>query len=504
MELGKTAAPYALGVKLLRFRRKEGNTIVMSSNAAFGALRRSLILQTLLCTAPSSVFLVLGNTSLAGLSFWGVLMLLLLRLAILGKRDEMLCLVLALAPAISLLRTLAPFYNLVSVLSFCVLAYYKAQSEGKAWNILRRYPMTIALACYITLYYAFSFVITGDYSAQIRLFDFLLSALIVVIIGRRRELLSAGLLGLVISSVIIGLAMLPYIGSTSSSRLGLVIVGGVGLGHPGTLGASLALSFLALLVDRARWLDLQRKWAVRILLAAPALILLALTSSRASWMVAVAGILVSFLFDRRSRLKTIVFIGLACLAIQLVLMSPYGSSLQRGIERTFGDDRSIAVRTTGRADQWIAAYAAFTASPQSIMWGYGPGSGYDIYAKYSREVQSVKFAVGEKLAWHSLYLQLAVEAGLLGLIPFLAGLLIVLVKTLGWTRKHRAVFPLVSFVGYALTITAVSGNDSVSGVMLGIGLLATIRETSRRTQHVARLSGEIPDRSVDEPGDSRA
>ena len=504
MELGKTATPYALGVKLLRFPQEEGNTMVMNGNAAFAPFRRRLIVQVLLCALPSSALLVVGNASLAGLYFWGVLILLLLRLAILGKRDEMLCLVIALAPLISLLRTLAPFYNLVSMLSLCTLAYYNAQSGGKAWRILRSYPLTLALIGYVTLYYAFAFIFTGDYSAQIRLFDFLFAVLIVVIIGRHRELLSAALLGLVISSVIIGLAMLPHIGSTSSSRLGLVVVGGVGLGHPGTLGASLALSFLALLVDRARWLDVQRKWVLRILLAAPALMLLALTSSRASWMVAVAGILVSFLFDRRSRMRTLVFIGLACLAVQLVLVSPYGSSLQRGIERTFGEDRSVANRTTGRADQWVAAYAAFTASPRSIAWGYGPGTGYDIYAKYSREVQSVKFAVGEKLAWHSLYLQVAVEAGLIGLMPLLAGLLIVLVKTLGWTRRHRAVFPLVSFVGYALTITAVSGNDSVSGVMLGIGLLATIRETPPRNQHADRPSRKNPGRSIAESEDVRA
>lgn len=499
-----TAPANALGVEPLRYVQKEGNAMALSNNAAFAVLRTSLIVQVLLCALPSSAFLAAGNTFLAGLSFWGGLILLLLRLAILGKRDEMLCLVIALAPLISLLRPLAPFFNLVSVLSFCALAYYNAQSGGKAWRILRRYPITIALACCVTLYYAFAFIITGDYSAQIRLFDFLFAVLIVVIIGRHREFLSAALLGLVLSSVIIGLAMLPYIGSTASSRLGMVMVGGVGLGHPGTLGASLALSFLALLLDRARWLGLQKKWVLRVLLATPALMLLALTSSRASWMVAVAGILVSFLFDRRSRVRTVVFIGLACLAMQIVLMSPYGSSLQRGIERTFGEDRSIANRTTGRADQWIAAYAAFSASPRSIVWGYGPGTGYDVYAKYSREVQSVKFAVGEKLAWHSLYLQVAVEAGLIGLIPLLAGLLFVLVKTLGWTRRHRAVFPLVSFVGYALTIAAVSGNDSVSGVMLGIGLLATIHETPRRRQRADRPSGEIPGISAAESEDLRA
>jgi O-antigen ligase len=79
------------------------------------------------------------------------------------------------------------------------------------------------------------------------------------------------------------------------------------------------------------------------------------------------------------------------------------------------------------------------------------------------------------MAWHSLYLQVAVEAGLAGLGPVVVWLILALVRILFWTRRAGVIFPLTCFVGYMMITLTVSGQDTNAGVLVGIGLLGTVR-----------------------------
>jgi hypothetical protein len=74
--------------------------------------------------------------------------------------------------------------------------------------------------------------------------------------------------------------------------------------------------------------------------------------------------------------------------------------------------------------------------------------------------------------------QLAVETGLLGLVPFIFWLAVLFNRNVRWVRRTRMIFPLVCFLGYLIIIATVSGNDSMSAIFLGLGILATLR-TSR-------------------------
>jgi hypothetical protein len=67
-------------------------------------------------------------------------------------------------------------------------------------------------------------------------------------------------------------------------------------------------------------------------------------------------------------------------------------------------------------------------------------------------------------------MQLAVELGLLGFLPFLIGLLIALVRVFAWTRRERILFPIMCMLGYVAIIFTVSGSDTVSASLLAIGL----------------------------------
>jgi O-antigen ligase len=293
----------------------------------------------------------------------------------------------------------------------------------------------------------------------------------VLLAGRRRLVLATGLLGVILSACIIGLSMLPNY--RTSGRLGLVILNDELVGNPVQLGTALAIGFLLLAVDQGRWLSLPARVPWRWVLLVPTAGLLALTTSRAAWFVVAAGLVLALVFGRRQRLRVLLVVVAIVGVLQLVLLTPFGSSLQTGLNRTFGSDRSLANRTSGRSDQWLVAYKAATASWDRLLWGYGPGRGAAVYAQFSERVEGVHYSVGRETVLHSLIMQVMVEAGLLGLAVFCIWLASVFWRVASWSWRKRLLLPMIACFGYLVTILTVSGNDTISGVMLGLGLLAT-------------------------------
>lgn len=79
---------------------------------------------------------------------------------------------------------------------------------------------------------------------------------------------------------------------------------------------------------------------------------------------------------------------------------------------------------------------------------------------------------GSRKAWHSLYLQAAVETGIIGLL-----LLALLLGSLWWKgvrywKATRDIVPLAATLCFMAVAVSVSGMDAISGVFLGIGFVA--------------------------------
>ena len=72
-------------------------------------------MQALVCSVPAATLLAMGSAQLAGWVFWVTLAVLALRLLLSSRVDELLCLVLAVAPLVNFLRGFA-FYNVVGAL----------------------------------------------------------------------------------------------------------------------------------------------------------------------------------------------------------------------------------------------------------------------------------------------------------------------------------------------------------------------------------------------------
>ncbi|MDB6027434.1 MAG: O-antigen polymerase [Verrucomicrobiales bacterium] len=408
---------------------------------------------------------------MAGKCFWFLFAFSLLRAALVGHRDELLCFLISTAPFMNLLRSYA-FYNVILAAYLGVVGFYFLVSSQTCQLTMRRFKLFIAVVVWSGAYYALSFLSTHDYVSNLRLFEFTFSIFCLLLLSRNRRLLGAALIGMIFSAWLVGMAMIPQMG-VSSDRLGIMEADGRSLGNPAQLGLPLALGFLMLVIDRGQWLDLENKPIYRWSMFVMTTILLALTTSRMSWLVAFAGLVILLLVGKKQRAKILIIALFGVIAINLVLLSPYGPVLKRGWDRTFSDTRSTRKKTSGRSDQWIVSEYAFKSSLSTIVHGYGPGMGPEVYARYSREIPGITYGAGKKVALHSLFMQVMVEAGVIGLLLLFAWMAIVFVRLVKDLQINKAVLPIACFLGYVLTVITISGNDITSGVLLGLGLLGT-------------------------------
>jgi O-antigen ligase len=257
----------------------------------------------------------------------------------------------------------------------------------------------------------------------------------------------------------IGLALLGH-----GDRLGYAVVGGIRLGNPITFGMPLAFLLALTVADRGWWLALERSGLARLGVGVGLAILLVLSTSRAGWLVAVITLALIWVLDRHARRTLLVMLATLAVALAGVAQTSREPVLAAWVDRTFSTSRTLSNRTSGRSDQWMIFPAVMRDAPP---WGFGPGSGAKIYARYSALDPRVKLEPGGELLWHSLYQQLAVETGVLGIVAIALLLGTLLRASLAAWRATREVMPLIGVVAFAVGALTVSGLDAPSGFLLG-------------------------------------
>jgi O-antigen ligase len=454
----------------------------------WGETGRNILRQTLLCSIPVTLLLAFGRVTLAGACFWALFPLMLVRLVFLRRPDEFVCLVIALAPWVNLLRDFL-FYSSVIVLYAFSAIYYNQCYNGRVRRVLGDSPETLAVLIYVSLYYLLSVLNTGSYESNIKMLQLPLSMMLFLSIGGSRTLVASALVGVAVSSIGFGLGMLPLL-ETGGGRLGMIVVDGHTLGNPVSLGAPLAYSLLAIVGDGGEWLMVARKRLFRIVLLAATVILLGLTTSRTGWLMAAAGMSILLVFDRKARIPVLVVVAIVAVTLQVLLSSPLGDGVQKAIDRTFGEDRTTVGRSSGRSDQWKVAYNAVNnSSVETLFLGEGPGRGATVYARLSALDPEVRYAAGEPAQWHSLFLQVVIELGLVGLLPLLAWFLAILILLIKAMSKIRRFLPLVSLIACLVVNLTVVGNSTVDGMFLGITLLPIVWARQRgRDRRLSSIS----------------
>jgi O-antigen ligase len=145
---------------------------------------------------------------------------------------------------------------------------------------------------------------------------------------------------------------------------------------------------------------------------------------------------------------------------------------------------------------WLVGYRAFRNSIGSAIHGTGPGTGSRTYSRISVLDPNVEYDVGGTPALHSLYVQLAVETGSLGLLPFLVGIILTFTNIIARMEERPDFVPLLCFFGYTIIIATSSGTDTVSGIFLGIALLGGMHgpysfETGKNSQSRSQDVGAV-------------
>lgn len=415
------------------------------------AIHWVLVAQLLAAILPAMAAVALGSP-VAGARWYFVAMgaFLLWRLMA-GQRVRFLCLFAGSIPVAMILRGFFYFNSINVILLAGLLLWFVS-----GWDEFRRVWHNRAFAAFFAaciLYWLVSYLRTESYNVNFRAVELALSAASIVLLGRYRSYLATALLGIALSTLAVAIGLWPY-----GDRLGMAEIGEESLGNPISFGLPAALVLLLLMAHNGHWLLAERHPLWRTLLMMVMAGCLLLSTSRGSWLVAAAGVL-AIVFLTRGRASQAWSLIVLAAAVVLVLASARGVFVSEYFERAFSPERKFAQRTTGRWKQWSAAPRIVADSP---LWGHGPGSGVAVNLSYT----------GSPKAWHSLYLQVAVETGLSGLLLLAALLAALSARGLRHLRMTGDVVPLVGTLGFMAIGLTVSGLDAISGVFLGLGFLA--------------------------------
>jgi O-antigen ligase len=422
----------------------------------------------LICIVPNHVGVGLQKPYIAARWLFAALGLVLTWNLVRRDHDGAVALIVATLPAVMLLRG-SFLYNSVALILGLGVGAAVLGSERRLQDLVRAGFPALFFAC--VLYWLVSFAYTGEYFNNLRILEMLLAAACIPLLAAgNRGALATALWGLAGCLIVLGLALLRYGG-----RLGVASVQGDAMGNPMTFGVPVALVLLLACADGGRWLLLQRQLGVRFLLTAVMGGLLILSTARGAWLVGAAGLsLILLLGARQRRFAFSAFAG-ALLVGAILLQSPVGAELRSAVDRTFSTDRSLVNRTSGRSDQWMIFPQVLADVP---LWGYGPGTGAEIYAQYSLSDPRVQYNPGGSYQWHSLYQHVVVETGFIGGAILLALIGSMALSNLGLWRRSGDLLPLLGIASFAIIAATVSGMDAASGLFVGVAMTGTPRDAT--------------------------
>jgi O-antigen ligase len=410
-----------------------------------------IVLQVVCCAAPAMLLVGLEQFTAGAYYLFAVLGLLVVYHLFARQTLEATAIALGVIPVMMLLRGLFLYNSPQILFACCALALLGSKKEKD------RFFGNLPLVCFVcgcTLYWLISVLLTGDYSSNIRMIEFCLTASLVFLLSAHRSYLASALCGVALSAIALAIGLLPF-----GSRVGIVSVSSdLSLGNPITLGLSATVGFLLTVADGGSWMLLDRRTTWRLVLNLAAGLALLISTSRGSWLVTIVGLIITGLANNKARKALLACLLVFAAAVGVLLQTERGPAIQHYFDNAMSDDRSLDQRTTGRADQWQNFPRVFDASP---LWGFGPGSGKAVSLHYTK--------LGK--VWHSLYLHIGAETGLLGLGALATLLMVVVVQ--GWKhwKERREIVPFMCVLCFMFIGVSVSAVDAISGVFLGLAFV---------------------------------
>jgi GNAT superfamily N-acetyltransferase/O-antigen ligase len=442
-----------------------------SSAAQPGPLDRIVLAEIAICALPALASVFWGQPAAAGAWLFVVLSVFVFHQVMMGRIAGFGALVVGLTPVLMLLRGEFYYHMPIALLAAFVICWF-ISARKNASHLWANVQLRLMILFTVT-YWLVSFSLTGDYSSNLRALELSLSVCAIWLLGSSRRYLFTALVGIFLSALAICIAMMPF-----GERLGMASVGGYGLGNPISLGIPLALAVTLSTADGGKWLALERRAGLRAAVGLTSAALLLMTTSRGAIAVMLGILTVLVLAGGRQRRLAVAFIALFTLAVPILLASSRGQYLDQWYMRTTSSERTWSQVSSGRSDQWLLFPRLFRESP---IWGFGPGLGRTQYAQYSDLNEGVTYRPGKQAEWHSLYLQLGVETGLIGLISVTCFVVALLVTTVEHFRRTKEIVPFLGLAGFLIVALSVSGMDAISGVFLGLAFLGTSPRVGRKT-----------------------
>ncbi|HEX7361424.1 MAG TPA: O-antigen ligase family protein [Bryobacteraceae bacterium] len=419
------------------------------------------IAEVALCILPGLVFVRMGAL-MTGVKIYFLVFLLLLGWHLLTANfTRYFGLIVATIPVLMPLRKLFLFNTLLAVVAVGLVGW--AIVSPRIIPDIMRNRILLLLIVLTTSYWWISFLCTGVYFTNLRIMDLTITACVICLLSEEPQVLGAALTGLALSTILIAFALGPY-----GDRLGIARLGNFQIGNPIEMGLESGLIVLLSVAEGGRWIYTGGvKW-IRITIWCGSLLCLLLSTSRGSWLTVSCALMVLYLSVRKERKRIVQYLVLIGIVAFILISSGHGVTVVKFFNKATSSDRTLSQKTTLRSDQWFTAGKILEVSP---VIGAGPGQGYHANVEYG----------GQHFIFHSLYLQFAAETGVVGLTL----LFIFLARVLGETRRHLAaageVVPLLGAVSFMAIGLSVSGFDPLSGIYLGLALLAGRRQRVHAT-----------------------
>ncbi len=424
-----------------------------------------LLIEVLFCVVPAAAFIRFGALNWGVKAYFGSLLLLLFWHLLVADFKRYFGLIVSTIPMLMPLRKLFLF-NVLLAISVVGLTGWLIVSPHVIARV-KRNKLLCALIGLTLLYWWASFLWTGIYSSNLRILDLSLVACLICLLASDKPLLRVVMTGVAISVVLIAIALSPY-----SERLGIAVVGNLEIGNPIEMGEGAGLIFLLATAGNGAWLYTRKNKWIRASIWIASLVCLLLSTSRGGWLTVAGTLFVLCCSVRGERPKVLGAVAAMALVIAGLIASGHGSSVVKYFDKVASPERTLSQKTTLRADQWVTVVRILNASP---VLGAGVGEGFAANVTYGSQA----------LIFHSLYLQIAAETGLLGLLI----LAVYLFRLIAATRKHLGITgeaaPLLGCVGFMIIGLSVACFDPLSGIYLGLALLSGFRYPNDRLLRVS-------------------
>jgi O-antigen ligase len=343
-----------------------------------------------------------------------------------------------------------------------IFAAVIAQAPLADLRRLFRNRLATGLIVSAVVYWLASYVYSGNYSSNFRAVELAFGASLFYLLASHRVYLMPALLGLSGSTLAEGFALLANgrmaRGDTEIFRLGMASVEGHSIGNPISFGVLTALVFLLTISGGGRWLGLAGRPQMRVAIQLISAAWLVLSTSRGSWLVAIAGAMIIGWTERRQR--RMLLTGAALLVITGAALTLFSSdnTLSSYLDKTFSPDTSLDKLTTGRSEQWASFPAAWYDAP---FFGHGPGT----------SLAEGRIYFEKNLIYHALFLQIGVETGTFGLVCLFIFFYLLFRSAYRYFRLTGDPVALIGATGYFVVGLTVPALDAASACFLGIALI---------------------------------